>query len=843
MSLLQDIIAKLDADVEAEIAALVDEGEIVAASNHCFNQILSQAALSKELGRDGGTTFHLQRFFYAIKMLQLQLLRKHLKPTEVEHAVKIAESSLQRAGIKDSGQASYLIEELCNCKSKLLRQEHKPLGAQWELLIGRKFLAYEHEWTTSAIDETMAAFHLGYAYEATIGYRKILEHRMSYEQMVFVELQLVRAARLSARLNDAEQWLLHLQHDPELSSETRSIVEWESRWIRLARGEDISEFAVLLTRQRKFPAEPYLSLLMLLAYAHPMGTSLSKNIPSLATLRKRQDKKRSDEDKLIFEILEFFNTLYDYETPLKRRLSIVTEVIDKVPQLHLEYQLLFFLALGRWAVRSKQTDFAQIPVSRYRFLSEQASQGSSDDVLGFGSDLVKNRRFFLTFAARTADFGSPSDQRLLAATSRRVQQWFNYAKIGWHLVSPQPNPRQRVSNILTAVIKTVNSRGLAFGGPIAKILQAAVQSGVAFFGLSEELNIGFANLYRDQQQRERVNFQEVILTEFRRPAKELFQTWDEVPFASGSIAHIFRATLVDGREVALKIRRDDIEQRARQDFVLFKANILPVLRRFSKALDDVAFAHAENLFIGELDLVREAANLQRFSEIFKDDPDIVIPQLIPDLCSANCLTMEYIEGSSLNTFINQAAEEEKVAVARAILRLVFRSSFGFNLFKTDLYESNFRINRGKLVILDFGRVQTIETSIFQEHLAAVWQGVFQPNHLKLPIPESLKVVEPQIYELMEHFVLIHHKFNEPVTFFPDLSEFIDYMLAHTAIYAPMVSNVKINELDQMQIWLWLGVLMTRLNVKLLWVQEFKALFELYLPDYRPDAPQKELASA
>ena len=140
--------------------------------------------------------------------------------------------------------------------------------------------------------------------------------------------------------------------------------------------------------------------------------------------------------------------------------------------------------------------------------------------------------------------------------------------------------------------------------------------------------------------------------------------------------------------------------------------------------------------------------------------------------------------------------------------------------------------------MDFGRVQTIDRPIFDEHLFALWQTIYEPHQLKLPVPEALKVVESQIQELMERFVLVHHRLSEPASFIPDLNEFIDFILAHAAIHTPMVSNVKPSDLDPLQLWQWLVFLMTRLDVKLHWIQEFKDLFERYLPDYQKDHENK-----
>ena len=572
---------------------------------------------------------------------------------------------------------------------------------------------------------------------------------------------------------------------------------------------------------------------MLLGYAHPSGGSLTKNLPALATLRKRQPKRRSQEDRLIFEILEFFSNIYDYEIPLKRRLAMVTEIIDRVPSLHLEYQLLFYLALARWSVRSKQYDFAQIPLSRYRSLSNTASQGRSEDILGFGKDLLKGRAYFLSYLGLERSLVPASDQRIVQLTNRKLKQWLNIARIGWHLVVPQQDPRKKLANVLGSAIKAVNARGVAIGGPQGKMLQAFVQSSVTVFGLDEELNKEFAALYKEAPVRATKKLSELVFAELNQEPEELFLSWEEQPFASGSVAHVYKAVDRNGIMLAIKVPRRDIGEIAHKDFANLKVWALPLLRRFSKAVGESYLDQAEQLFQNELDLSIEASNLKKFGEIFKDDPDITVPKIVPELCSRGMLTMEYVDGNSMGTFLAQASAEDKFTVARAMMRLFFRSAFVHNLFKADLYEANFRFNGGKLVVLDFGRVHQLEAHAFEDHLQALWQCIFDPQNVKLPIPISLKVVESQIYDVVRKFVLEHHQISQPIAIVPDMKSFVDYMIKNAVDYAPLVRNVETEYLRHYEAWLWFINLMIRLDVKVNWVAEFKGLFLRYLPSYRP----------
>ena len=59
-----------------------------------------------------------------------------------------------------------------------------------------------------------------------------------------------------------------------------------------------------------------------------------------------------------------------------------------------------------------------------------------------------------------------------------------------------------------------------------------------------------------------------VEAELKRPIKELFTRFDEVPVASASIGQAHRATLPDGREVIVKVQHPDIARRVQTDLVI-----------------------------------------------------------------------------------------------------------------------------------------------------------------------------------------------------------------------------------------------------------------------------------
>src|SRR5690242_12711244 len=61
-----------------------------------------------------------------------------------------------------------------------------------------------------------------------------------------------------------------------------------------------------------------------------------------------------------------------------------------------------------------------------------------------------------------------------------------------------------------------------------------------------------------------------LAADFGNGPDALFATFDALPIASASVAQVHRATLADGREVAVKVRRPRIEQIVRFDLTVMR---------------------------------------------------------------------------------------------------------------------------------------------------------------------------------------------------------------------------------------------------------------------------------
>ena len=115
----------------------------------------------------------------------------------------------------------------------------------------------------------------------------------------------------------------------------------------------------------------------------------------------------------------------------------------------------------------------------------------------------------------------------------------------------------------------------------------------------------------------------------------------------------------------------------------------------------------------ELDYVNEAKNIQRFQKMYRDDDEIIIPDVYPELSSRRVLTMGHVEGYPLQQILGPGVDQElKDWVAIKYFRVVWRQVFEFGVLHADPNPGNYVVTyHPKLGILDFGSIRIFPDAI------------------------------------------------------------------------------------------------------------------------------------
>ncbi len=219
-----------------------------------------------------------------------------------------------------------------------------------------------------------------------------------------------------------------------------------------------------------------------------------------------------------------------------------------------------------------------------------------------------------------------------------------------------------------------------------------------------------------------------VLEELGDHPEALFATWDDEPMASASIGQVHRATLHDGRPVAVKVQHPGVAEAMEAD--MRNASLMDLGSRafgFGKFEVGRLVDEAKARFREELDYGLEARRYQSFAELFAGEPLIVIPEVATDRSRARVLTTTFVEGLDFEAACEAPAEQRR-AWAETMWRFVYGSIMVGGVFNADPHPGNYRfLPDGAVGFLDFGCVQAINNfnrrRIVQGH-AALARGDF-----------------------------------------------------------------------------------------------------------------------
>src|SRR6185436_10007378 len=191
---------------------------------------------------------------------------------------------------------------------------------------------------------------------------------------------------------------------------------------------------------------------------------------------------------------------------------------------------------------------------------------------------------------------------------------------------------------------------------------------------------------------------EMVFNELSDDPENIFASFDKRAFAAASLGQVHRARLKTGQEVAVKIQYPGIARTIREDLDNLLLFMLP--SRLSADWENAReqFDDLRASLERESDYEQEAAMQAKVCALFREDDDIVVPRVFPEHSTARVLTMDYLEGKTLDDFVatnpSQALRNE---FARKILRAWYRMLYAGRLFYADIHPGNF-------LFLDDGRL-------------------------------------------------------------------------------------------------------------------------------------------
>jgi predicted unusual protein kinase regulating ubiquinone biosynthesis (AarF/ABC1/UbiB family) len=198
------------------------------------------------------------------------------------------------------------------------------------------------------------------------------------------------------------------------------------------------------------------------------------------------------------------------------------------------------------------------------------------------------------------------------------------------------------------------------------------------------------------------DMRKVIEQDLGEPLSSTFADFGEEAIAAASIGQVYRATLKDGRDVAVKVQYPGIKDVVRADL----KNLGMVLRlasRFAPGLDTKEIAQEiTDRITEELDYELEAMNHRALAREYRNHPFIVVPAVVTELCRERVIVTEFIDGRKFAE-IRGDSDEERSRWGEILFRFYVNGPYRHLLLNGDPHPGNsLFMADGRVAFIDFG---------------------------------------------------------------------------------------------------------------------------------------------
>ena len=226
----------------------------------------------------------------------------------------------------------------------------------------------------------------------------------------------------------------------------------------------------------------------------------------------------------------------------------------------------------------------------------------------------------------------------------------------------------------------------------------------------------------------------VIESELGGTIEELFASFDQEPVAAASLAQVYRASLHNGRDVAVKVQYPGIEEIVHQDLqtIGFLAN---VWARLEQVIDFRPIAaEMQRNAPDEVDFIHEGRAAELIGESLSDRDDVVVPGIVWERSTRRVLTMDYIDGIKISDVeAIRAAGINTAAVSDTLTDLYNTMILERGVFHADPHPGNLFVVPAeqpsapvRIGLVDFGLTKVLPDQ-FREQLIVLTSAIVAQN--------------------------------------------------------------------------------------------------------------------
>jgi len=220
----------------------------------------------------------------------------------------------------------------------------------------------------------------------------------------------------------------------------------------------------------------------------------------------------------------------------------------------------------------------------------------------------------------------------------------------------------------------------------------------------------------------------IFYQDFGQEISEVFETFQEEPFASASIGQVHHATLqykndlLDPVEVAVKIQRPEIREDFEKELTILKTIFTHLAFIGGRTVDEsiAVLNDMERSINDETNFEVELENMKKFRQVFSETNILIVPRVISSLSSTRILTMEYIASKKVTDYRSEM-------VATNLMRAFVTAVIERGYLHCDPHPGNIGItSNGNIVLYDYGMVAKLRSDM-KFYLRRICMSIFNRN--------------------------------------------------------------------------------------------------------------------
>ncbi len=192
-----------------------------------------------------------------------------------------------------------------------------------------------------------------------------------------------------------------------------------------------------------------------------------------------------------------------------------------------------------------------------------------------------------------------------------------------------------------------------------------------------------------------------------------FGSFDRIPAAAASLGQVHRATLANGRPLAVKLQYPDMQSAVEADLVQLGA-LFALHRQMDRAIDTTEILKEIGARVREeLDYDREARHARLYAAMLDDLPLVRVPGVHADLSTKRLLTLDWLTGDKLLSY-KGAPQEARNRIAEAMFKAWWLPFSRYGVIHGDPHLGNYTVfeeggEAGGINLLDYGCVRIFPT--------------------------------------------------------------------------------------------------------------------------------------